>query len=117
MKKTELAVKIGVNDRTIRRWSKEKQQQWVALASEIGCDYQPEFFTELNKLAFEVAAFNAYNWQNGKKHIGANLSISTVISFGVYDLSSIPGVAMTQPLTLRSYFDVKQALEALEGLK
>ena len=55
MKQVDLANQIGVTDRTIRRMSKRKQQQWQSLAAK-GRDVR--WFDLLAQLCFEVDAFN-----------------------------------------------------------
>ena len=56
MKQVDLANQIGVTDRTIRRMSKRKQQQWQSLAAK-GRDVT--WFELLAQLCFEVDAHNA----------------------------------------------------------
>lgn len=56
MKQVDLANQIGVTDRTIRRMSPRKRQQWQSLAAK-GRDLT--WFDILSLLMFEVEAFNA----------------------------------------------------------
>ena len=113
MKQQDLATKIGINPRTIRKWSPYKRQQWEHLAMELGCEYDAEFFDLLGKLAFDVAAFNARRWKTDKA--GAMLNISYTITFGVYGHD--PSEPIIPAITLRKAADVAQAIKELEALK
>lgn len=56
MTQKQLSEKIGVHERTIRKWSPRKRKQWQALASK-GRD--ATWFDLLAQLCFEVDAHNA----------------------------------------------------------
>lgn len=58
MTQKQLSEKIGVHERTIRKWSPRKRQQWQSLAAK-GRDLT--WFDLLAQLCFEVDAFNAAN--------------------------------------------------------
>ena len=113
MKQQYLAAKIGVNPRTLRKWSPYKRQQWQHLAMELGCEYDAAFFDLLGKLAFDVAAFNARRWKTDKA--GAGLNINYTITFGVYGYN--PNERIIPAMTLRKADDVAQAIKELEALK
>lgn len=55
MTQKQLSEKIGVHERTIRKWSPRKRQQWQSLAAK-GRDVT--WFELLAQLCFEVDAFN-----------------------------------------------------------
>lgn len=111
MNQQQLAKKIGASPRTLRSWSQQKQQQWQALASEPTVSYDVAFFEALNRLAFNVAAFNARRWVTDK--VQASLSISCTITFGVYDADIVTVVAAR---TLRNTAQVLEALKELDQL-
>lgn len=73
MTQKQLSEKIGVHERTIRKWSKRKRQQWQSLAAK-GRDVA--WFDLLAQLCFEVDAHNAadketyYSLELGK-HVNA----------------------------------------------
>lgn len=113
MKQQYLAAKIGVNPRTVRKWSPYKRQQWMHLAMELGCEYDAAFFDLLGKLAFDVAAFNARRWKTDKA--GAVLSVNYTITFGVYGID--PSDRIIPAMTLRNAADVAHAIKELESLK
>lgn len=56
MTQKQLSEKIGVHERTIRKWPKRKRQQWQSLAAK-GRDVA--WFDLLAQLCFEVDAHNA----------------------------------------------------------
>lgn len=58
MNQKELCNKIGMADRTFRRLSPRKRQQWQALAAK---GRTAQWYSLLAELMFEVEAFNADN--------------------------------------------------------
>ena len=109
MNQRELAQKIGVHERTIRKWSPAKREQWQALAATKATTYDAAYFDLFNQLAFNVAAFNA-----ASDSFTALLDISKGSNFYIFQRVSDIELTTEFMLPLYKANDIATALSELE---
>lgn len=106
MNQVELSKAIGCHERTLRRMSKRRRNQWLALAAK---GRTLTWFDILSLLMFEVEAFNAVKMPNERMSLEFGGGFS---NFWHFDAK----IEIVKHTELNEIADLETALEYVRGL-